>query len=106
MLYAVSNLATDVGIRDAIMASSIPTLLPTYLTRSTPATTLLPAAWCVINLSWPDESQQEAAAGAAGNRVRALVDLGLPGVLRALLEHVACQDVRERVRTALDHFKP
>lgn len=58
---------------------------------------VLPAVWCVINLTWPD------AGGSGAGRARKLKELGMEEGLRGLTGH-ASADVRERVRTALEQL--
>ncbi|MEW5311239.1 MAG: hypothetical protein WDW38_002971 [Sanguina aurantia] len=58
---------------------------------------VLPAVWCVINLTWPDVG------GSGAVRARKLRELGMEEGLRGLAGH-ASADVRERVRTALEQL--
>jgi hypothetical protein len=53
--------------------------------------------WCVINLTWPEDNGMK-------YRVMKLRDSGFEVQLRSLLDD-SDLDVKDRVKTALEHFE-
>jgi hypothetical protein len=57
----------------------------------------LAALWCVINLTWTDDT-------GSTERINKLRGLGIERMLQGLLRAGLAHDVRDRVQTALDNF--
>ncbi|KAK9717138.1 hypothetical protein K7432_006413 [Basidiobolus ranarum] len=100
-LYTIVNVATGnerhkmaIINSDAILSS-----ISDYMTHSK-ASIRVATVWCIINLTWTEERHGVGYA----ERVRKLQTLGFESKLSALADDTDL-DVRDRVKTALTHFR-
>ncbi|ORY06467.1 ARM repeat-containing protein [Basidiobolus meristosporus CBS 931.73] len=76
----------------------IPSKLSSIQTHSK-ASIRVATIWCIINLTWTEERH-----GGYTERIRKLQNLGFESMLSALIDDIDL-DVRDRVKTALGHFR-
>lgn len=98
--YIIANscTATSTTPKETVMENAaILERLTSFLQPGTPSQLQLAALWCVINLTWTDDT-------GSAERIGRLRRLGVERKLQALQRAGLAPDVRDRVQTALENF--